>query len=99
MLKLPLADWLRRGLVGSTPGGEPDDDQPGYVSDFARYMEDFLHEHPEVIEDQRRGWAIWWKRKTAPDEEEKAVRDTVPPDAYYYFPAAPPGDAPKDGSG
>jgi hypothetical protein len=33
-----------------------------YESDLTRFMRSFLDEHPEEIESQRKGRAIWWDK-------------------------------------
>ena len=33
-----------------------------YESDLTKFMRKFLEEHPEEIESQRRGRAIWWDK-------------------------------------
>lgn len=57
----------------------------GYVSEFTQFMDKFLEEHPEVIENERRGWRIFWDRKVDLAELKKASEDSVPTKAYYYF--------------
>jgi hypothetical protein len=37
-----------------------------YESDLTRFMRQFLEEHPEEIESQRAGRAVWWDKR--PDE-------------------------------
>jgi hypothetical protein len=37
-----------------------------YESDLTRFMREYLKEHPEEVESQRRGRAIWWDKR--PDE-------------------------------
>ena len=37
-----------------------------YESDLTKFMSRFLAEHPEEIESQRKGRAIWWDKR--PDE-------------------------------
>ena len=37
-----------------------------YESDLTKFMRQFLEEHPEEVESQRKGRAIWWD-KTAAD--------------------------------
>lgn len=32
-----------------------------YVSEFAIFMDGYLHAHPEVAADQMYGWDIFWK--------------------------------------
>lgn len=102
---------LRRGLVEHAPGAGKNAAEPapnprqgrhhddGYVSDFADYMNHFLDDHPEVIDDQRRGWAIWWNHPFNLNELEKSAKDTVPVGAYYYFDYTPPAPATPGGHG
>jgi hypothetical protein len=42
--------------------------RPGYESEHTRFMAQYLEQHPEEVESQRHGRAIWWD-KTA---EERA---------------------------
>jgi hypothetical protein len=37
-----------------------------YESDLTKFMREFLREHPEEIESQREGRAVWWDKR--PDE-------------------------------
>jgi hypothetical protein len=37
-----------------------------YVSDPTRFLQEYLARHPEEIESQKRGRAIWWDKR--PDE-------------------------------
>lgn len=57
----------------------------GYVSDFTAFMEHFLEEHPEVIEDQRKGWYRFWDHKADFKAEQEAGKDNVPVKGYDYF--------------
>jgi hypothetical protein len=57
----------------------------GFVSDFTRFIDGFLEEHPEVVADQRAGRAIYWDRPVDLKQLEAERRDTVPTDSYYYF--------------
>lgn len=36
-----------------------------YVSEFTLFMDKYLKEHPEVVKDQQRGWAIYWNPEAA----------------------------------
>jgi len=36
-----------------------------YVSDATRFIQDYLARHPEEIESQKRGRAIWWDKTPA----------------------------------
>lgn len=57
----------------------------GYVSEFEQFMGQFLGQHPEVVRDQRKGWYIFWNRKTDPEELKKAAQNSVPMKGYEYF--------------
>ena len=35
-----------------------------YESDLTKFMREFLEEHPEEVESQRKGRAIWWDKTT-----------------------------------
>jgi Protein of unknown function (DUF3460) len=36
---------------------------PIYESDLTKFMREFLKQHPEEVESQRKGRAIWWDKK------------------------------------
>ncbi len=55
-----------------------------YVSDFTRFMDGFLEDHPEVAVDQKRGWGIWWERLVDLRERERIEADTVRRTPYSY---------------
>lgn len=57
----------------------------GYVSEFTQFIDKFLEEHPEVVENQRTGWYIFWNRKVDFEELKKASEDSVPTKGYWYF--------------
>lgn len=55
-----------------------------YESEHTKFMREFLEKHPEEIEQQKKGRALWWDR---PQDLERAARDReskVPQTAYYY---------------
>lgn len=56
----------------------------GYVSEFEQFMDKFLGEHPEVVQDQRKGWYIFWNRKADLEELKKAGENSVPMKGYEY---------------
>lgn len=57
----------------------------GYVSPFTEFIDGFLQEHPEVVEDQRKGWYLYWDHHVDLDEQKKASEDSVPVKGYDYF--------------
>lgn len=56
----------------------------GYVSDFERYLNGYLQQHPDVEDDQKRGWYIWWDHRYDPDLLDMAKRNEVPAKGYKY---------------
>ena len=56
-----------------------------YVSSFTQFMDMFLENHPEVVEDQRLGWRIFWDRQVNFDELRQANEDSIPVKGYDYF--------------
>lgn len=57
----------------------------GYVSPFTEFMDGYLAEHPEVVEDQRRGWYLFWDHKANFEDMKEASKDSVPVKGYDYF--------------
>ena len=55
-----------------------------YVSEFAGFMNHFLEDHPEVIEEQRRGWEFFWDAKVDPTAADITNDDLVPDDNYGF---------------
>ena len=41
-----------------------------YESELTKFMKEFLRQHPEEVESQRKGRAIWWDKR--PDERAPA---------------------------
>lgn len=56
----------------------------GYVSDFEQYLGNYLHEHPEVEADQRRGWFLWWDRRVDPADVTPRQQYAVKVKGYQY---------------
>jgi len=55
-----------------------------YVSEFEQFFGKMLNEHPEYVDDQRRGWHIWWDHRVNLEDERLARTDSVPTPPYYY---------------
>ena len=43
----------------------------GYVSDHTRWIDEQLAKHPEWVEDQKVGRALWWDKKQEVDTSER----------------------------
>lgn len=56
-----------------------------YESEHTRFMREWLAKHPEEVEQQRAGRALWWdKAPRSLDEMRLAAQAKVPAKAYYY---------------
>lgn len=55
-----------------------------YVSEFTVFMNHYLEDHPEVVEEQRRGWAFFWSPKAGLEALDKEQEDVAPDDAYGF---------------
>ena len=56
----------------------------GYVSEFDQFINGFMVRHPEVADDQRRAWYIWWDHRVDLKDLEKQHDDAVPVKSYQY---------------
>ena len=59
--------------------------QAGYISEFTRFMDDFLEHHPEVVKHQQAGMTIFWDHEVNFDDMKKTGADSVPVRGYDYF--------------
>lgn len=57
-----------------------------YVSEYTDFINRFLAEHPEVVDDQWAGRALYWDRKVDLADQQKARQDSVPDDGYGFSP-------------
>ena len=60
--------------------------EKGYVSEFTVFMNRYLQEHPEVVEDQQRGWNIYWNHAVDFKELKDVEEDREPDDSYGFNP-------------
>lgn len=56
-----------------------------YVSDFTKFMDQYLDQHPEVVEEQRRNWRSFWDLKLKPSAQPPSKDDLVPDDHYGFL--------------
>lgn len=56
----------------------------GYVSEFSDFIEHFLEEHPEEIEERRKGWSLYWIRKNDKRASNQAGEDSIPDNRYGF---------------
>ena len=62
-----------RQLLERIPG------QPSYESEFTGFMKDYLDAHPEEIDSQAKGRAIWW---------DKTAEERAPAPSMHHAPKA-----------
>jgi len=56
----------------------------GYESDHTRFMRELLAKNPEWVEEQQRGRALWWERKTPADAADTFSEGRKAHHAYPY---------------
>ena len=63
---------------------KPGEGGKSYVSEFERFMDGFLQDHPDVERDKIMGWRIWWERHVKPGEIDGELRENMSRPGYYY---------------
>lgn len=55
-----------------------------YESDITKMMRDLLMEKPQIVEEQRKGRALWWDRPQDLDTQRRADEASVRQQPYVY---------------
>lgn len=56
-----------------------------YESEHTKFMREWLAQHPEELEVQQSGRALWWDRGVRDlDEQQRLAAAKVPQKPYYY---------------
>lgn len=55
-----------------------------YESDITRMMRDLLKEKPHIVEEQRKGRALWWDRPQDLETQKRAAEARVKQQPYVY---------------
>jgi hypothetical protein len=55
-----------------------------YESDITKMMRDLLREKPQIVEEQRKGRALWWDRPQDLDTQRRADEASVRQQPYVY---------------
>jgi len=55
-----------------------------YESDHTKFMREWLTKHPDQIEEQKKGRALWWDKPQDLEAQERDEQSKVPQKAYYY---------------
>lgn len=59
-----------------------------YVSEYTRFIDQFIQTHPDVLEEQRTGRLLYWDKRVDLIAQKKAEKDTVPSDGYGFYNSA-----------
>jgi hypothetical protein len=56
-----------------------------YESDHTRFMREWMEKHPQELEVQKSGRALWWDKPAADEGANKRLAEAdTPRKAYYY---------------
>jgi Protein of unknown function (DUF3460) len=55
-----------------------------YESDITRMIRELLREKPQIVQDQKKGRAMWWDKKLDPDTLKRAEESGVKQQGYVY---------------
>lgn len=56
-----------------------------YESDHTKWMREWLEQHPQELEEQKQGRALWWdKPGQSPEAQRRHAAARVPQKPYYY---------------
>jgi hypothetical protein len=56
-----------------------------YESDHTRWMREWLAQHPQELDEQKNGRALWWDKSAQSPEAQRRLAETrVPQKPYYY---------------
>ena len=56
-----------------------------YESEHTKFMREWMAKHPEELQEQKKGRALWWdKPPQTPDTLKDSAAATVPVKPYYY---------------
>jgi hypothetical protein len=55
-----------------------------YESEHTRFISELLTQRPELVEDQKKGRAIWWDHMPNRDQDRRQRESKVAMQAYVY---------------
>ncbi len=56
-----------------------------YESEHTIFMREWLEKHPQEVDEQKKGRALWWDKAPRPlDTQKHEAEAAVPSKAYYY---------------
>lgn len=57
-----------------------------YESEHTKFMREWLEKHPQEVEEQKKGRALWWDKPQDLQAQARLRGAAVPPKPYYYDP-------------
>ena len=55
-----------------------------YESDTTQLIRDLIKENPHIVEEQKKGRALWWDKRNSLDELKRAEESKVKQQPYVY---------------
>lgn len=55
-----------------------------YESDITRMIRDLLRDKPHIVQEQKKGRALWWDRKLDLEDQKRTRESSVKQQAYVY---------------
>ena len=55
-----------------------------YESDITKMIRSLLEKKPQIVEEQKKGRAMWWDKRLDPDAQKRARDSRVDQKAYVY---------------
>ena len=55
-----------------------------YESDITRMIRDLLRDKPHILQEQKKGRALWWDKKLDPEDQRRTGESSVKQQAYVY---------------
>ena len=73
---------------GSSHRGADEKIDRAYVSEFTYFINHYLEDHPEVVEDQETGRYLYWDKTVDFSALKQAEKDAVPENGYGFYSSA-----------
>ena len=55
-----------------------------YESDITRMIRELLRDKPHIVQEQKKGRALWWDKKLDPEDLRRNRESSVKQQAYVY---------------
>lgn len=58
-----------------------------YESEHTKFMREWLEQHPQEVDEQKKGRALWWDKPQDLEQQRRYRTAAVPVRPYYYDPS------------